>query len=73
MPSFKVLKSGSVVLDSAKRGRLVIEWTARSAGGTLQSLVKIFVPIVWSQREKEDEMLPFISQYIVCEFDLKLT
>ena len=39
LPDFKVLKTNTLVLDNNKRGRMVLEWTARSADGTLQRML----------------------------------
>lgn len=35
LPSFRVLKNNTVVIDGNKRGRLLLEWTARSSDGRI--------------------------------------
>ena len=34
MPAFKVLRSNTLVLDGNKKGRILLEWTPRTADGT---------------------------------------
>jgi hypothetical protein len=34
MPAFKLLRSNTLVLDGNKKGRILLEWTPRTADGT---------------------------------------
>lgn len=51
LPGFKVLGRNTLALDSSKRGRMVLEWTARSADGTLQRMLCDCVFVILAKEE----------------------
>lgn len=44
-PTFRILKSGVLILDNNKKGRILLEWTPRASGGTFTESIRIITCI----------------------------
>ena len=46
LPSFRVLRSNTLVLDKNKKGRILLEWTPRTADGTFTFHVSLVIMMI---------------------------